>query len=156
MVDISLMYALLSAIPVGTRLILVGDVDQLPSVGPGAVLRDMLQTDVFPAVRLVKIFRQDRGEQIVLTNKSRDFLFLQRTDPNRIISNIIELVRDRLPGYVNAAPFDIQVLSPMKKGLLGVERMNRILQEYLNPPDEKKKEKTFGDDGKCAENTGSR
>ena len=158
MVDISLMYALLSAIPVGTRLILVGDVDQLPSVGPGAVLRDMLETDVFPAVRLVKIFRQaaesdiimnahriNRGEQIVLTNKSRDFLFLQRTDPNRIISNIIELVRDRLPGYVNAAPFDIQVLSPMKKGLLGVERMNRILQEYLNPPDEKKKEKTFGD-----------
>ena len=158
MVDISLMYALLSAIPVGTRLILVGDVDQLPSVGPGAVLRDMLQTDVFPAVRLVKIFRQaaesdiimnahriNRGEQIVLTNKSRDFIFLQRTDPNRIISNIIELVRDRLPAYVDATPFDIQVLSPMKKGLLGVERMNRILQEYLNPPDASKKEKTFGD-----------
>ena len=158
MVDIFLMHSLLSAIPPGTRLVLVGDVDQLPSVGPGAVLADMLKADVFPSVRLTRIFRQaqnsdivvnahkiNHGEQIPLTTKSREFLFLSRSDTNLIISNIIELVRDRLPGYVNAQPYDIQVLTPMRKGLLGVERLNRILQEYLNPPSEDKAEKTFGD-----------
>ena len=158
MVDIFLMHSLLSAIPPGTRLVLVGDVDQLPSVGPGAVLADMLKADVFPNVRLTRIFRQaqnsdivvnahkiNHGEQIPLTTKSREFLFLSRSDTNLIISNIIELVRDRLPGYVNAQPYDIQVLTPMRKGLLGVERLNRILQEYLNPPSEDKAEKTFGD-----------
>ncbi|MDO4803763.1 MAG: ATP-dependent RecD-like DNA helicase [Lachnospiraceae bacterium] len=159
MVDIFLMYSLLKAVPVGTRLVLVGDVDQLPSVGPGAVLRDMLKSGAFPSVRLTRIFRQaatsdiivnahkiNSGEQIVLGNKSRDFFFLNRSDPNLIISNIIELVRDKLPGYVDARPFDIQVLSPMRKGSLGVERMNRILQEYLNPPAEGKAEKIFGDE----------
>ena len=158
MVDIFLMHSLLSAIPPGTRLVLVGDVDQLPSVGPGAVLADMLKADVFPSVRLTRIFRQaqnsdivvnahkiNHGEQIPLTTKSSEFLFLGRSDTNLIISNIIELVRDRLPGYVNAQPYDIQVLTPMRKGLLGVERLNRILQEYLNPPSEDKAEKTFGD-----------
>ena len=158
MVDIFLMHSLLSAIPPGTRLILVGDVDQLPSVGPGAVLADMLKADVFPSVRLTRIFRQaqnsdivvnahkiNHGEQIPLTTKSREFLFLSRSDTNLIISNIIELVRDKLPGYVNAQPYDIQVLTPMRKGLLGVERLNRILQEYLNPPSPDKAEKTFGD-----------
>ena len=158
MVDIFLMHSLLCAIPPGTRLILVGDVDQLPSVGPGAVLSDMLKADVFPSVRLTRIFRQARnsdivvnahkinhGEQIPLTTKSREFLFLSRSDTNLIISNIIELVRDKLPGYVNAQPYDIQVLTPMRKGLLGVERLNRILQEYLNPPSPDKAEKTFGD-----------
>ncbi len=158
MVDIFLMHALLSAIPAGTRLILVGDVDQLPSVGPGAVLADMLKADVFPSVRLTRIFRQaqnsdiivnahriNHGEQIPLTTKSREFLFLSRSDTNLIISNIIELVRDKLPKYVDAQPFDIQVLTPMRKGLLGVERLNRILQEYLNPPEDGKAEKAFGD-----------
>lgn len=158
MVDIFLMHSLLSAVPPGTRLILVGDVDQLPSVGPGAVLADMLKADVFPSVRLTRIFRQaqnsdivvnahkiNHGEQIALTTKSREFLFLSRSDTNLIISNIIELVRDKLPGYVDAHPFDIQVLTPMRKGLLGVERLNRILQEYLNPPSDEKTEKTFGD-----------
>ena len=158
MVDIFLMYSLLSALPVGTRLVLVGDVDQLPSVGPGAVLGDMLKSGAFPSVRLSRIFRQaassdiivnahkiNSGRQIVLGNKSRDFFFLRRSDPNLIISNIIELVRGELPGYVDARPFDIQVLSPMRKGALGVERMNRILQEYLNPPAEGKAEKAFGD-----------
>lgn len=158
MVDIFLMHSLLSAVPPGTRLILVGDVDQLPSVGPGAVLADMLKADVFPSVRLTRIFRQaqnsdivvnahkiNHGEQIALTTKSREFLFLSRSDTNLIISNIIELVRDKLPGYVDAHPFDIQVLTPMRKGLLGVERLNRILQEYLNPPSDEKAEKTFGD-----------
>lgn len=158
MVDIFLMYSLLSALPVGTRLVLVGDVDQLPSVGPGAVLRDMLRSGVFPSIRLSRIFRQaassdiivnahkiNSGQQIVLGNKSKDFFFLRRSDPNLIISNIIELVRDKLPGYVDAKPFDIQVLSPMRKGALGVERLNRILQEYLNPPSEEKAERMFGD-----------
>ena len=158
MVDIFLMHALLQAVAVGTRLILVGDVDQLPSVGPGAVLRDMLSADIIPNVRLSTIFRQaaesdiimnahriNRGEPITLTNKSKDFLFLSRSDPNLIISNCIELVRDRLPRYVEAAPADIQVLSPMKKGPLGVIRLNRILQEYLNPPSDDKAEKLFGD-----------
>ena len=158
MVDIFLMHALLSALPVGTRLVLVGDVDQLPSVGPGAVLGDMLKSDVFPSVRLSRIFRQaassdiivnahkiNSGEQIVLGSRSRDFFFLRRSDPNLIISNIIELIRDKLPGYVDAKPFDIQVLAPMRKGALGVERLNRILQEYLNPPSDEKKEKIFGD-----------
>ena len=158
MVDIFLMHSLLSAVPPGTRLVLVGDVDQLPSVGPGAVLADMLKADVFPSVRLTRIFRQaqnsdivvnahkiNHGEQIPLTTKSREFLFLSRSDTNLIISNIIELVRDKLPGYVNAQPYDVQVLTPMRKGLLGVERLNRILQEYLNPPSEEKAEKAFGD-----------
>lgn len=158
MVDIFLMYSLLSALPVGTRLVLVGDVDQLPSVGPGAVLRDMLRSGAFPSIRLSRIFRQaassdiivnahkiNSGQQIVLGNKSKDFFFLRRSDPNLIISNIIELVRDKLPGYVDAKPFDIQVLSPMRKGALGVERLNRILQEYLNPPSEEKAERMFGD-----------
>ena len=158
MVDIFLMYSLLSALPVGTRLVLVGDVDQLPSVGPGAVLGDMLKSGAFPSIRLSRIFRQaassdiivnahkiNSGQQIVLGNKSKDFFFLRRSDPNLIISNIIELVRDKLPGYVDAKPFDIQVLAPMRKGALGVERLNRILQEYLNPPSEEKAERMFGD-----------
>ena len=158
MVDIFLFHALLEAVSVGTRLILVGDVNQLPSVGPGAVLRDILRSEAFPSVCLSRIFRQagssdivvnahriHAGEQIVLDNKSRDFFFLRRDDPNRIISNVIELIRDRLPGYVHAGSFEIQVLSPMRKGVLGVERLNTILQEYLNPPSERKREKAYGD-----------
>ena len=158
MVDISLMHALLSAVTAGTRLVLVGDVDQLPSVGPGSVLRDMIRADVFPCVRLHHIFRQaatsdivvnahkiNAGEAIRLDNKSRDFFFLRRSDVNLIISNIIQLVRDKLPPYVEATPFDIQVLSPMRKGPLGTIRLNRILQTYLNPASADKAEKTFGD-----------
>ena len=158
MVDIFLMYALLEAVPRGTRLILVGDVDQLPSVGAGAVLRDIIRSKAFPCITLTRIFRQatssdivvnahriNRGEQIPLGNKSRDFFFLERNDPNLLISNIIELVRDKLPPYVHAKPFDIQVLSPTRRGLVGVERLNRILQQYLNPPDDGRKEKEYGD-----------
>ena len=158
MVDISLMHSLLTALAPGTRLILAGDVDQLPSVGPGAVLRDVIRSGAFPCVRLTRIFRQaessdivvnahriNHGEQISLDNRSRDFFLLKRDDPNRIISNIIELVRDKLPPYVHAKPFDIQVLCPMKKGVLGTIRMNSILQEYLNPPSCGKQEKTYGD-----------
>lgn len=156
MVDISLMHALLKAIPVGTRVILVGDVNQLPSVGPGNVLRDIINSNVFPVVKLTKIFRQasesdiivnahkiNSGEHIVLDNKSKDFFLLKREDINVITSIIIQLVRDKMPKYVNASVHDVQVLTPMRKGELGVERLNQVLQQYLNPPDEKKKEKEY-------------
>lgn len=158
MVDLPLMYALLGAIMPGTRLILVGDRNQLPSVGPGSVLKDIIDSGCFPVVMLTKIFRQagesdivvnahkiNRGEEVVLDNKSRDFFFLKRQDPNMIISNVITLIQKKLPKYVDARPYDIQVLTPMRKGVLGVERLNRILQEYLNPPEAGKKEKEYSD-----------
>lgn len=158
MVDLSLMHALLSAVLVGTRLILVGDVNQLPSVGAGSVLKDIIESNTFPVVKLTKIFRQagesdivvnahkiNQGEPIQLSNKSKDFFFLKRNDANMIISNIITLIQDKLPRYVDAEPNDIQVMTPMRKGLLGVERLNHILQEYLNPPSKQKAEKEWGD-----------
>ena len=158
MVDLSLMYALLCAVTVGTRIILVGDGNQLQSVGAGNVLKDMIASECFPVVRLTKIFRQatesdivmnahkiNRGERVVLDNKSRDFFFLKRQDANTIISVIITLLQKKMPKYVDAQPYDIQVLTPMKKGLLGVERLNRILQQYMNPPDKKKAEKEYGE-----------
>ena len=155
MVDISLFSALLRAILPGTRLVMAGDIDQLPSVGPGAVLKDLIQSGCFAdsTVILDKIFRQaeesdiivnahkiNRGEHIRLDNKSRDFFFLERAEINQILKNIVILIRDKLPCYVNAKPFDIQVLTPMKKGALGVESLNPILQKYLNPPTKEKKE----------------
>lgn len=156
MVDINLMHALLRAITVGTRLILVGDINQLPSVGPGNVLKDIIHSHNFNVVMLTKIFRQasesdiitnahkiNAGESIALDNKSRDFFFLQRNEVNVIISVIITLINKKLPKYVNATPFDIQVLTPMRKGELGVERLNQVLQQYLNPPSPDKKEKEF-------------
>ena len=158
MVDIYLMHSLLDAVTVGTRLIMVGDVNQLPSVGPGSVLKDVIESQQIPVVRLTRIFRQasesdivvnahkiNRGEQVILDNKSRDFFFLKRQDANVIISIGIQLIREKLPRYVDAEPYDIQVLTPMRKGLLGVERLNRILQEYLNPPDRNKREHEQGD-----------
>ena len=154
MVDISLMHALLKAINIGTRLILVGDVNQLPSVGPGNVLKDIIRSEEFPVVCLTKIFRQatqsdivvnahkiNRGESVTLDNHSKDFLFLKRDDVNVIISVIITLIQKKLPNYVNARALDIQVLTPMRKGQLGVERLNVILQQYLNPPAKDKREK---------------
>ncbi len=157
MVDISLMHNLLKAVVAGTRLILVGDVNQLPSVGPGCVLKDIIDSHACNVVRLNRIFRQasesdiivnahkiNRGEEVVLDNKSRDFFFLKRYDTNVIISICIQLIQQKLPKYVNAAPSDIQVLTPMRKGLLGVERLNTILQQYLNPPDPKKAEREHG------------
>lgn len=157
MVDITLMCALLKAVAGGTRLILVGDVNQLPSVGPGSVLKDIIESQRFHVVRLNKIFRQaaqsdiivnahkiNRGEEVVLDNKSMDFFFLKRYDANVIISIVIQLIQQKLPKFVDATPFDIQVLTPMRKGLLGVERLNSILQQYLNPADDKKKEKEHG------------
>ena len=158
MVDIHLIYALLSAITVGTRLILVGDVNQLPSVGPGSVLKDVIDSGCFPVVRLTKIFRQasesdivvnahkiNQGEKVVLDNKSMDFFFLQRNDANVIISVVLTLIQKKLPKFVDASMFDIQVMTPMRKGLLGVERLNGILQQYLNPPEKSKNEREHGD-----------
>lgn len=157
MVDIHLMHALLAAILPGTRLILVGDMNQLPSVGPGRVLRDMIRSRCFKVVELTKIFRQaaksdiivnahkiHAGEQIVLDNKSLDFFFLKRYDANLIQQVIVTLILKKLPKYVDADPLDIQVLAPMRKGALGVENLNGILQRYLNPPDQEKKEKEVG------------
>lgn len=158
MVDLPLMNVLLKAITIGTRLVLVGDKDQLPSVGPGSVLKDLIQSERFPVVTLNKIFRQaqqsdiivnahkiNRGEPVILDNNSKDFFFLKRQDANVIISVVLTLIQKKLPKYVGADMFDIQVLSPMRKGLLGVERLNTILQQYLNPPDNRKAEKEYGD-----------
>lgn len=158
MVDISLMHSLLKAIVPGTRLILVGDVNQLPSVGAGCVLKDIIDSECFHVVKLTKIFRQasqsdiivnahkiNRGEEVALDNKSMDFFFLKRYDADVIISVVIQLIQQKLPKFVNATPYDIQVLTPMRKGLVGVERLNRILQQYLNPPDHTKKEHEYGD-----------
>ena len=140
MVDISLMYSLLKAISVGTRLILVGDVNQLPSVGPGSVLRDIIQSHACNVVMLTKIFRQastsdiivnahkiNHGEEVILDNKSMDFFFLKRYDADVIINVVLQLIKQKLPKFVDATPYDIQVLTPMRKGLLGVERLNGIL-----------------------------
>lgn len=157
MVDIYLMHALLRAVNPGTRLILVGDVNQLPSVGPGNVLRDLIASGCFNVVRLTRIFRQaaesdiivnahriNGGEQIPLGKPSRDFLFIRRENPDAIISAMITLIREKLPGYVHADPFEIQIMTPMRKGALGVERLNSILQEYLNPKSPDKAERESG------------
>lgn len=157
MVDISLMHSLLRAVNVGTRLILVGDVDQLPSVGPGNVLRDIIDSGCFNVVKLANIFRQaaqsdivvnahkiNSGEAVDLGKRSNDFLFIKRDSPDAVIGAVITLLRQKLPDYVKTQPFDIQVMTPMRKGALGVERLNQILQSSLNPPHKDKKEKEAG------------
>lgn len=157
MVDISLMHSLLKAVPAGTRLILVGDVNQLPSVGPGCVLKDIIDAGVCSVVKLTKIFRQastsdiivnahkiNAGEEVILDNKSMDFFFLKRYDADVIINVILQLIKQKLPKFVDAGEYDIQVLTPMRKGLLGVERLNGILQQYLNPAEDGKREKEHG------------
>ena len=154
MVDLPLMNSLLKAITPGTRLILVGDVNQLPSVGPGRVLKDIITSGQMPVVELTEIFRQakesdiivnahriNRGEEVTLDNKSMDFFFLKRYDADQIINVTLQLVLQKMPKFVGATPMDIQVLTPMRKGLLGVERLNTVLQHYLNPPDASKAEK---------------
>ena len=158
MIDIALFNALLKAIPMGARLILVGDVNQLPSVGPGQVLYDLISSKCYPTVTLNHIFRQakmsdivvnahkiNRGESIQLGTNSKDFLFLERSDVNVIYKHMIQLITEKLPGYVDAAPSQIQVLTPTHIGPLGVEALNRILQKYINPPNKQKKEKEYGD-----------
>lgn len=158
MVDVFLFQALLKAVLEGTRLVLVGDADQLPSVGPGQVLRDLLESNCFTVTRLTKIYRQEgsgdivtnahlinRGEKVSIDNKSRDFFFLKRNDTRRILANIVELMTKNLPGYVNATPFDIQVMTPTRKGIVGVEALNRFVQESINPPSEDKGEFMYGE-----------
>ena len=158
MVDISLMNSLLKAIVSGTRLILVGDVNQLPSVGPGCVLKDIIASGKFHTVKLTKIFRQastsdiivnahkiNKGEEVSLDNKSMDFFFLKRYEADKIINVTLQLIKQKLPKFVGASEYDIQVLTPMRKGLLGVERLNQVLQQYLNPPDKRKREKEYAD-----------
>ena len=158
MVDIYLFQSLLEAVSVGTRLILVGDVDQLPSVGPGQVLQDLIESKSFPTVMLKKIYRQagesdivtnahriNMGQKIALNNKSKDFFFLPRNDVQVIYKHMIQLITEKLPRYVEAQPYDIQVLTPMRKGSLGVETLNEILQRYLNPADPSRKEHAAGD-----------
>ena len=146
MVDIYLFHSLLKAVAVGTRLILVGDVNQLPSVGPGNVLKDIIQSHCFNVVKLSRIFRQaaesdiivnahkiNAGEPISLDNQSKDFFCLKRDDSHGVLEVMLWLVRDRMPKYTHCTPFDVQVLTPMKKGELGVHRCNEVLQRYLNP-----------------------
>ena len=159
MVDIFLFRALLKAIPPGARLVMVGDAYQLPSVGPGQVLRDLLESECFPVTKLETIFRQEgsgdivlnahrinHGIPVVIEKGSKDFFFLERNDSAKIMLNIVELIAKSLPPYVNAKPFDIQVLTPTRKGNLGVIALNRYLQNALNPPDKSKAEHYYGED----------
>lgn len=156
MVDIHLMSALLKATLPGSRLVLVGDENQLPSVGPGSVLKDLIRCEQFPVIRLTKIFRQastsdivvnahriNAGEMIPLKKKSKDFLFLERESWADVVGMLVYMVRDKLPAYVNAKPEEIQILTPMRKGNFGVESLNPVLQEHLNPPSPSKCEREF-------------
>ncbi|MCR4754242.1 MAG: ATP-dependent RecD-like DNA helicase [Lachnospiraceae bacterium] len=158
MVDIHLLYALLKAIMPGTRLILVGDDNQLPSVGPGQILHDLISSGRFAYVELKKIFRQaalsdivvnahkiNNGEEIALDNKSKDFFFLERDNADVIYKHMIQLITQKLPSYVEADPMQIQVLTPTRIGALGVETLNRILQKYINPESKDKPEYTYGE-----------
>ena len=158
MVDIYLMYSLLKAVTVGTRLILVGDVNQLPSVGPGKVLKDIISSEKFNVVRLSEIFRQaaesdiitnahkiNAGQSIRLDNKSKDFFMLSMNSSLQIQRALVSLIAEKLPPYVDATKYDIQVLTPSRKGELGVENLNKILQQYINPPAPSKREKQWGE-----------
>jgi len=158
MVDTFVWNALLKALVPGTRLVMVGDHNQLPSVGAGQVLKDMITSGAIPTVRLERIFRQsaesrivtnahniNAGKAVEISRDSKDFFFLPRGNIDVIYKHIIELVRDKLPKYCKCKQFDIQILTPMKKGALGVETLNKILQQYLNPASPKKREITFGD-----------
>jgi exodeoxyribonuclease V alpha subunit len=148
MVDIFLMQSLLRAVMPGTRLILVGDMDQLPSVGPGEVLRDIIESGRFPYVYLETIFRQAGNSDIVnnahrikrvesliaLDNRSNDFFFMERDSTGVIYKHIVMMLTENIPRYYGISPYEVQVLTPMRKGDLGVEVLNGILQKYLNPP----------------------
>lgn len=154
MVDLSLMHALMQAVAPGTHVILVGDENQLPSVGAGNVLRDMIHSGCLPVVALTKIFRQEEGsaiaenayrinhgEPIPMDNKSSDFFYLPRQGVKDIIAETSSLVSRKLPPYVKCTDREIQVLTPMRNGELGVENLNAELQKVLNPPDGRKKER---------------
>lgn len=158
MVDVNIMNALLKAVAVGTRLILVGDIDQLPSVGPGNVLKDIIASECFPVVKLEKIFRQaaeseivinahkiNGGEPVTLNKYSRDFLFVRRAGADAIIAAMKTLIRDKLPGYVGADISELQILTPSRKSAVGVDRLNTVMQDFLNPSAAGKMEKKHGD-----------
>jgi exodeoxyribonuclease V alpha subunit len=157
MVDIGLMHALLSAIAVGTRLVLVGDVNQLPSVGPGNVLNDLIASKAFATVRLNRIYRQEEGsyivsnahkinagEPIAVSAQSKDFFFLRRASAEEVNDTVVELVEKKMPGYLNVLPQEVQVLAPMRRGEVGVEHLNRLLQLRINPPTPDKNEHESG------------
>lgn len=157
MLDIFLMHALLEAVVPGTRMIFVGDVNQLPSVGPGRVLNDMIASGIFPVIRLNKIFRQaaksdivvnahliNDGKDIRLDNQSEDFFFLERDDVRVVQKVVVSLVKEKLPRLLSLSSRDIQVLTPMRKGVLGCTMLNTLLQKYINEPDESKPEYDSG------------
>jgi exodeoxyribonuclease V alpha subunit len=160
MIDILLMNSLLKAINPGTRLILVGDVDQLPSVGPGNVLKDIINSGVVKVVELDEIFRQagesmiivnahriNKGESPYLNEKNKDFYFMTKPQPSLIVDTILDLCKERLPNFYGVDPVkDIQVLTPMKKGDVGINSLNKHLQDVLNPKSKEKSEKQMGDD----------
>ena len=158
MVDSFIFYSLLQAVTYGTRLILVGDVNQLPSVGAGNILKDIINSNCFPVAVLNKIYRQEdgsdivfnahkinRGEHLEIMNKSKDFFFIPRNGSGNIIKEVNELVSDNLPKYLGVSSMDIQVLTPMRKYEVGVENMNLKLQELLNPPAPNKPQKNKND-----------
>ena len=153
MVDMNLFHYLLRAVPIGARLILVGDVNQLPSVGPGCVLQDLIDSRAFHTIMLRHVFRQAsrsdivmnahrilEGQSLPMDNKSRDFFFLERDQVPVIYKHTVQLIREMLPKYVGCRPEEIQVLTPMRRGSLGVERLNEVLQSVLNPPDRGRRE----------------
>lgn len=154
MVDTFLVHALLKAITIGTRVVFVGDINQLASVGPGNVLRDIIESEQFSVVRLTKVFRQagesgivtnahkiNKGEQVALDNSMGDFLYIERENAQMALNATIGLMMSKLPQYVEAKPMDIQVLTPMRGGILGVNFLNEQLQKYINPQDENKRER---------------
>ncbi|MFQ9515687.1 MAG: ATP-dependent RecD-like DNA helicase [Eubacterium sp.] len=157
MVDTFLMHALLKAVAIGTRIIFVGDVNQLASVGPGNVLKDIIESGCFSVVKLTKVFRQagesgivtnahkiNAGERVELDNSTGDFLYIERENAQMALNATIGLIKSKLPDYVGAREMDIQVLTPMRNGILGVNSLNSQLQKYINPPDGNKKEKEIG------------
>lgn len=158
MVDIYLFQSLLRAVVPGTRLIMVGDANQLPSVGPGSVLKDMIESGKILTVTLERIFRQaqqsdivvnahkiNAGEHPVVNNKSPDFFFIRQSDPGTIIGTAVKLVGDNLPRYLKVDSSEIQVMAPMKKGVLGIANLNKVMQTYLNPASPDKEEHSRGD-----------
>lgn len=149
MIDIVLMNSLLKAIPPAMRLIMVGDIDQLPSVGAGNVLRDIIDSGAFPVVRLTRIFRQAQTSRIIMNahrinegkmpdisnGKNTDFFFMENEDAEASVPQIVKLVQENLPNYYHVEPSQIQVLTPMQRGVVGATNLNLLLQEALNPPE---------------------
>lgn len=147
MIDIMLMYNLLKAVPDTMTLIMVGDIDQLPSVGAGNVLRDVIESGTFPVIRLTKIFRQAQSSRIIMNahrinkglmpdlsnGKNTDFFFIEKEDPEIAAGEIVELVKSRLPKHYRIPSSAIQVLAPMQRGVVGATNLNQMLQDALNP-----------------------